>query len=190
MALFLLVAQVASCAQTADGSPATGRCVRLSPSVTSTVVHGAEKEWHTNRFSPSRVHRNRAVERRLDVPCASVTCFERHVEQIVAILGTTWNSHAAPNTGTVRRLVNLFSFVKEFIEVILRLPPQAQRWISLGNRGSRCTLACSSARRGSLLQRVSFHTWTPSASAVTYPLSTRCEVNSSRSRSRCSAGLM
>ena len=50
---------------------------------------------------------------------ASVTCFERHVEQIVAILRTTWNSHAAPNTGTVRRLANLFSFVKEFSEVIL-----------------------------------------------------------------------
>ena len=46
-----------------------------------------------------------------------------------------------------------------------------------------CTMACSALSGGSLLQRVSFHTWAPSASALTSPFSTRCEVNPSRSGS-------
>ena len=72
------------------------------------------------------------MERHLDVPRASVTWFERHVQQIRC------SSWAGPGTGTVRTLANLFSFVREFIEVILLQPRQAWRWISLGNRESCC----------------------------------------------------
>ena len=94
--------------------------------------------------------------------------------------GTTWNSHAAPNTGTVRRLANLFPFVREFTEVILLRPRQAQRSIALGNRESRCTVACSALSGGSLLQ----HVISPSQERH-WPAQVRvhgCEVNPSWTR--------
>ena len=90
--------------------------------------------------------------------------------------GTTWNPHASPNTGTVRRPANLFLFARELIEVIFFQPRQAQRRIAVGNRDSRSTMACSVSSGGSSLQRVISST-APSASAVTSPMSTGCDVN-------------
>ena len=99
--------------------------LRFPSSVTSTVVHEAEQEWHINRCSPSRHHRS---ARWSDI--SMYLCFSYIVRaprradscSSWAGPGTTWNSHAASNTGTVRRPANLFSFVKELIEVILLQP--------------------------------------------------------------------
>ena len=85
------------------------------------------------------------MEGHLDVLVLQLHCFERLVQQSCSSWagpGTTWNSHAASNTGTVRRLAYLFSFVRELVEVILLQPRQAQRWIPLGNRESRCDATC------------------------------------------------
>ena len=107
----------------------------------------------------------------LSIPRSQERTVERHLDVLVLQLhvssatssnslqfwggpGTTWNSHAALDTGTVRRLANLFPCVREFIEVILLHPREAQRWIALGNRESRCTMACSAPSGGSLLQRI------------------------------------
>ena len=50
--------EVASCARTAGGSPVTGRSERFLSPVTSTVVHGADKEWHIDRCCSSWVHKS------------------------------------------------------------------------------------------------------------------------------------
>ena len=131
--------------------------IRFPSSVTSTVVHGAEEEFHIDRCSPSRDHRSARWSDISMYPCFSymVRAPRRgHCCSSWAGPGTTWNSHAAPNTGTVRTLANLFPFVREFIELILLQPRQAQRSIALGNRELRCTVACSAPTGGSLLQRV------------------------------------
>ena len=126
--------------------------IRFPSSVTSTVVHGAGKEWHINRCFPSRDHRSaRWSNISMDPCCRSMVRAPRrgHCCSSWAGPGTTWNSHAAPNTGTVRTLANLFSFVREFTEVILLRPRQAQRSIALGNSEIRCTVACSAPTGGS-----------------------------------------
>ena len=125
--------EVASCAQTAHGSPATGRS---NISVICKVHSGARSREGVVR-RPLRAHGG-ATSR-------------------WAGPGTTWKSNAAPNRGTVRRPANLFPCVREFLEVILLHPREAQRhnfWIALGNREFRCTMACSAPSGGSSLQRV------------------------------------
>ena len=111
--------------------------IRFPSFVTSTVVHGAGKEWDIDRCTPSRDHRSARWSDISMYPCCRfmVRAPRRgHCCSSWAGPGTTWNSHAAPNTGTVRPLANLFPFVRELIDVILLRPRQAQRSIALGNR--------------------------------------------------------
>ena len=87
----------------------------------------------------------RTVERHLDVPALQLHVSSATSSKSLQFLngpGTTWNSHAASNRGTVRRPADLFPFVREFTEVILLRPRQAQRWIPLGNRESHCDATC------------------------------------------------
>ena len=77
--------KVASCAQTVGGNPVTGRS---NISVICKYYSGArstEGAAHRPLLSIPR-SQERTVERHLDVPCASVTCFDHHVQRIVAVL--------------------------------------------------------------------------------------------------------
>ena len=144
-------------------------------SVTSTVA-----DWHIDRCTPSRDHRSARWGYISMYPCCRfMVRAPRRADSCSSWAGpgTTWNSHAAPNTGTVRRLANLFPFVREFTEVILLRPRQAQRSIALGNLESRCTVACSAPTGGSLLQRVI------SPSQERHRRVHGCEVNPSWTRS-------
>ena len=148
-------------------------------SVTSTVA-----DWHIDRCTPSRDHRSARWSYISMYPCCRfMVRAPRRADSCSSWAGpgTTWNSHAAPNTGTVRRLANLFPFVREFTEVILLRPRQAQRSIALGNRESRCTVACSAPSGGSLLQRVSSPSQERHRQAQVRVHG--CEVNPSWSRS-------
>ena len=152
----LAACEVASCAQTAGGSTVTGR------SQVSAICHvhcGArsrEGVAHQPLLSiPSS--QERTVERHLDVPVLPIhvsSATSSKMLQFFVEVRHNLYSLAAPNTSTCQCLF----FVSEFMEVILLLPQQAQRWIAPGNRESRCTLPCSSASGGSLPQRVSSST--------------------------------
>ena len=87
-------------------------------------------EWHTNRCSPSRVHRNRAVERHLYVPELRI-----HVSSATSSKSLQFLVRARNNLELARSTEHR----EELTEVILLQPQQAQRWIALGTRGSRYT---------------------------------------------------
>ena len=107
-------------------------------SVTSTVVHGVP---------------HRPV---LSIPRSQERTVEPHLDgQVLQIHGSSATSRRFLQfLQTVRRPANKLPFVREFTEVILLQPRQAQRWIALGHRESRCTVACSAPIGGSLLHRV------------------------------------
>ena len=97
--------EVASCAKLDGGNPVAGRS---KISVICNVHTGAmSSEGVAHRPRPSIPSpQKRTVERHLDVPCASVTCFERHVEQIVAVLG---RCQEQPGTRTQHRTQGQFA---------------------------------------------------------------------------------
>ena len=138
--------EVASCAQTAGGSRVTGRS---KISVICNVHSGARSREGVAHRPLHSIPRSQKIARWSDI--SMYPCFSYMVRaprpanrcSSWAGPGTIWNSHAASNTGTVRTLANLFSLMRELIEVILLQPRQAWRWIPLGNRESRCDATCS-----------------------------------------------
>ena len=100
----------------------------------------------------------RTVELHLDVPVLQIHGSSATSSRFLQFLGGTRKNLELARSTKHRDsspTCHLFPFVREFTEVILLRPRQAQRSIALGNRESRCTVACSAPTGGSLLQRVS-----------------------------------
>ena len=100
--------------------------LRFPSSVTSTVVHEAEQEWHINRCSPSRDHRSARWSYISMYPCCRLHGSSASSSRFLQFLGGARNNlelaRNIEHRDSSPTLANLFSFVRELIEVILLQP--------------------------------------------------------------------